>query len=453
MARKGGGSTQRMAPPPTTNVHTNGNTNAIPPPSTIAAQIVHNAANVHSRQDAAAKVTFGELVKEFLQHPGIDEPDVQLVALISVIVEAGLESLFKEDPFAQDQQRQQGINSINALMYLLDQKPHLLLSAKDSEDGGSPQPPLIIWLFPKLMGLLTHTTLHQIHQHIQGLLSLCLDVLTQTSTYSRKAVAVMQLYKSSVACECLDLATQCLTNLPSDIRNELKAANDPVALQSTPFRIAVPSSSSLNEFWPESKQSVAVPHNLQRIIASPTSAIYVSFNLLMALCAPTRQKSQKHVGSAPFEQQYPWILDTCEELWHYFRRWTASFDKRALFDETTTLYMQLLDALAIPGLEKRDCFSSSGKAGSVSVSSVSRLIQSLTTSPMSDTNQLRLALMVTRLYHVAKVETKHRGVFDRRRRSPHTFDTNSLEYSAKTICGNTEVFSSLQKDLQVRRTK
>jgi serine/threonine-protein kinase ATR len=90
MARKGGNSTQRMAPPPITNGH------SIPPPSTIAAQIVHNASNLHdAQQDATAKVSFGELVKEFLQHPNTDEPDQQLVALISVIAEAGLEGLFK----------------------------------------------------------------------------------------------------------------------------------------------------------------------------------------------------------------------------------------------------------------------------------------------------------------------------------------------------------------------
>jgi serine/threonine-protein kinase ATR len=208
MARKGGGSAQHMAPPPTTNVQTNGNANVISPPSTIAAQIVHNAANVNSRQDAAAKVTFGELVKEFLQHPSTDEPDAQLVALICVIVEAGLEGLFKDDPFAQDQQRQQGINSIAALIYLLQQKPHLLLSAKDSEDNGGPQPPVIMWLFPKLLGLLTHATLQPIHQYVQDLLSLCLSALVRTSACWRQATAVMKLYKASVACKYLDL-TDC----------------------------------------------------------------------------------------------------------------------------------------------------------------------------------------------------------------------------------------------------
>lgn len=202
MARKGGGSAQRKAPPSTTTVFANGNTNGHPPPSTIAAQIVHNAANVNSRQDAASKVTFGELVKEFLQHPSTDEPDAQLVALICVVVEAGLEGLLRDDPFAQDQQREQGINSIEALIYLLHQKPHLLLSAKESDDSGNPQPPVIVWIFPKLLGLLTHATLQPIHLHVQNLLSLCLSLLARTSAYSRQASTVMQLYKASVISKC-----------------------------------------------------------------------------------------------------------------------------------------------------------------------------------------------------------------------------------------------------------
>jgi serine/threonine-protein kinase ATR len=199
MARKGASSTQRMPPPSTTKglAATNGNAN-VPPPSTIAAQIVQNASNLHARQDAAAKVSFGELVREFLQHPTTDEPDPQLVALICVIAEAGVDNLFKEDPFAQDQQRQQGIDSIAALDLIIQKKPHLLLSARDSEDEGSPRPPLFIWLFPKLLGLMSHVTLQPLHQHAQDLLSSCLRVLSQTPSLWRSGASVALLYRSSV---------------------------------------------------------------------------------------------------------------------------------------------------------------------------------------------------------------------------------------------------------------
>jgi serine/threonine-protein kinase ATR len=199
MARKGGSSTQRMAPPLTTNglATTNGNAN-LPPPSTIAAQIVQNASNLNARHDAAAKVSFGELVKEFLQHPSTNEPDPQLVALICVIAEAGLEGLFKNDPFAQDQQRQQGIDSISVLNLIIQTKPHLLFSAKDVEEDGGPQPPLLVWLYPKLLGLLSHITLQPLHQHAQDLLGLCLEVLVRVPSFWRNAGRVAALYRSTI---------------------------------------------------------------------------------------------------------------------------------------------------------------------------------------------------------------------------------------------------------------
>ncbi|UPX14349.1 Non-specific serine/threonine protein kinase [Ascochyta rabiei] len=240
-----------------------------------------------------------------------------------------------------------------------------------------------------------------------------------------------------------------VTDLHEDIRGELKAANDPVSSRSTPFLTAIPSSSSLNEFWPESKQFVAVPHSLQRTFTSPTAAIYVGLNLLMALCASTRPKTRKHTGLALFEQIYPWILDTCEELWHYFRRWTADSEKRPLHNEIVTLYMQLVDTLAIPSSEPRNRFASSIKAASASVGSVLRLVENLATSSLSDGNQIQLARMLTRLCHVAYVETEQGRVLDRRRHPSHVHDTELLKQAAGRICENTEVFSGLQKDLQL----
>ncbi|KAH6616589.1 hypothetical protein C7974DRAFT_427548 [Boeremia exigua] len=429
MARKGGGSTQRRAPPPApTNVSLNVNTNGVPPPSTIAAQIVHNAANPNSRQDAAAKVTFGELLKEFLQHPSTDEPDVQLVAFICVVAEAGLDGLFKEDPFAQDEQREQGIRSITAILYLLNQKPHLLFSAKDGEDDGTPRPPVVLWLFPKLIGLLTRATLHWIHSHVQEMLDFSLTVLTKSTTYSRQVATLMQLYKSSVAC----------------IRDELKATNEPVTAQAASFRVAVPSMSSLNDFWPESEQLIAVPHNLQRTISSPIAAIYVGLNILVTLCNSVRRG---HCNL--FEQQYSWILDTCDELWHYFRRWTIELTMRPLHDETVALYVELLGSFVVPDLEHKGYPLSLRKTALTTISSIASLVETLNTLPMSDKNQIQLALVVTRLWHFTQVKAPKRSVLDRQRQPSRVFDTDIMKQSVRKTCGNTQVLSGLQKDLQL----
>lgn len=173
----------------------------MPPQSTIAAQIVHNANVLTKRQDAASKVSFGELVKEFLQHPSTDEPDAQLVALICVIVEAGLEGLFKDDPFAQDQQRQQGSDSIAALTLIIQKKPHLLFSPKFTDDEALAQPPVLLWLFPKLLGLLTQSNLQSLHRPIQKLLSWFVEVLQQRASTWRETAAVVRLYEACVQCK------------------------------------------------------------------------------------------------------------------------------------------------------------------------------------------------------------------------------------------------------------
>ena len=190
MARKGGGSTQRLAPP----LVANGN----PPPSTIAAQIVNNAANGNAQQEPGSKVAFAQLLKEFLNDPSTDEPSSQLNAsLISVIAEAGLDALLKEDPFALGQLIEQGIDSIAAIKLTIQRRPHLLLSARDGEDDGSPRP-LFIWLFPKLLGMLEQPNLGPIPGNVQDLLSVCIDILSRTSGLWRQAMSLKQLYRSCV---------------------------------------------------------------------------------------------------------------------------------------------------------------------------------------------------------------------------------------------------------------
>ncbi len=215
------------------------------------------------------------------------------------------------------------------------------------------------------------------------------------------------------------------------------------------FRATVPSTSSLNDFWPESKQLIAVPHNLQRTISAPISAIYIGINILLALCTVSNQTSR----NAIYEQQTMWALDICDELWYYFRRWTTGPTKPPLYDETMTIYMQLLEALAIPNNVHRDCALSLRKATLMTIGSVACLVESLAIPSMSECNQLQLALMVTRLYYSTQTEVSRGSLLDRRRQPVRTFDTDALKQSAKRICENSELLSGLQKDLQVCDTR
>src|SRR5262245_49492623 len=149
MARRGGSSTQRQTLQPVPN----GNSTGHPPPSTIPAQIVQNAANANAQNNAAIKRPIIDEVRQFLQNPTLEDPDPVVNAFISTITLGGIDPFFKEDPFAQSYLEEQASCSIAALRLIFQQRPKLLLAARHiEEDEGSPQPPFIIWLLPKLLG-------------------------------------------------------------------------------------------------------------------------------------------------------------------------------------------------------------------------------------------------------------------------------------------------------------
>ncbi|KAH4967839.1 hypothetical protein HBI26_107510 [Parastagonospora nodorum] len=430
MARKGGNSTQRMAPPPTTNglATTHGNAN-LPPPSTIAAQIVQNASNLHARHDAATKVSFGELVKEFLQHPSTDEPDPQLVALICVIAEAGLEGLFKDDPFAQDQQKEKGIDSISALQLIIRKKPHLLLSIKDAEEEGNPQPPLFVWLFPKLIGLLSHVTMQPLHQHARDLLGLSLEVLLQNPSFWQHATSVATLYRSSI----------------QFIIAELEAVRDPSTPLIQSFRVTIPSPSCIGAFWPESQQFVAIPHELQRTVSSQIAAIYIGFSLLLALIGGSKLQKGQCTDFSASENHQPWVLDTFLVLWQHFRRWTTGSEKGSLQDWTVGLYLEVLQTVLGPTKDSGRRVSRSAK----SAQSLIRGLASLLEKPnLSAPNQLKLALLLVRLRAVVSDLSTPAFASSRRRVNSSVVIIDDLETSIAQLCHDTEKLSSLQRVLQ-----
>ncbi|KAH8732219.1 hypothetical protein GQ44DRAFT_602205 [Phaeosphaeriaceae sp. PMI808] len=395
----------------------------VPPPSTIAAQIVRNASNLYARHDAAAKVSFGELIKEFLQHPSTDEPDPQLVALICVIAEAGFEGLFVDDPFAQIQQRQQGVDSISALHLIIQKKPHLLLEPKDGEYEGPPQPPFILWLFPKLLGLMAHATLHPLHQDVHQLFDLCLEILSRTPSFWRNATSIAALYKSTV--------------------EGLKAVGDLSSSPSRNLQLLLPSSGSIASFWEESIHFVALPHDLQRTVTSQIGAIYIGLHLLLSLVNATRRRQS--TGSMTLEHYQPWILDTCLILWQHFRWWTVSSDKHSLHDETVTLYLHVLEAIAVPNISAENCASGSAKVAQSLAHSLSSLLEQPNLAVLNQA-QLASLLISLRRAHINFSNTSSN--LGRRRANSSFIVVDDLEASVAQFCHDTKKFSEFHRDLQ-----
>jgi serine/threonine-protein kinase ATR len=224
--------------------------------------------------------------------------------------------------------------------------------------------------------------------------------------------------------------------------------NDPAS--STSFNVLLPSSSSIAEFWPDSQQFVAMPHDLQRAILSQLGAIHTGYSLLLTLVTVVHSKIGKGAKS---EHHLPWILDSLQVLWQHFRRWTTSSEKHLLHDKIMVLYLQLLESALFPNVSIKDHFSNSLKAAQALTSSLTELLQNLATSPASESNQIRLATTFARLRRTLKTPPADASASRRRQDGARSVILNDLETVVADFCQDTEHFSTLHRDLQVHNTR
>ncbi|KAF2712355.1 hypothetical protein K504DRAFT_372017 [Pleomassaria siparia CBS 279.74] len=426
MARKGGTSTQRMAPPPSM-------AHGIPPSSTIAAQIVNNASNVNAHQEPGSKVAFAQLLKEFLNDPSTDEPSSQLNAqLISVIAEAGLDALLKESPFGLGQLIEQGVDSIAAIKLSIQRRPHLLLSSRNSEDDGAPRP-LFVWLFPKLLNLLDHPRLEQIHRHVQDLLGTFISALSRTASLFQQAMSVLGLY-----CSCVE-----------SIQDALEATDRLSQLLKPSFEVVLPASSSLSDFWPDSQHIVALPQGSQRTITSPLQAVLLALRLLQIILDSS--DANRNMGAVPSatEHYFPWVSDSCLKLWSNFKQCTTHVENSSLEAEIETTYIQILDTLALHIMIAKDELSHSPKFVLSLSASFSDISEACTLRSFSPSNQLRLATLLTRVRSsLGELDDPSRAL-EHGQRDLRRLITDTVEPRITHICQNVAKFNVLERDLQL----
>lgn len=166
------------------------NGNHLPPPSTIAAQIVHNRSNV-ARQEPENKALFGKLLQEYLRDPIIEDSNVDTNAqLIQVVAEAGLDVMLTNDPFAPDTLPQQAKDSLLVIRLTVTRKPEVLLYNGDEVNE---RPPLILWLLTKILKLLGRKHLDAIHVDLSTLLSTMVTILGRHNKTLRQMHAFLGL--------------------------------------------------------------------------------------------------------------------------------------------------------------------------------------------------------------------------------------------------------------------
>ena len=138
--------------------------NAEPPQSTLAAQLVSHFTDGKKHPKNQDEETFRQLLREILgtesghivrAEPLETDSDVDC-KLIYVIVKAGLENVYSDDPFnGKIELSRQAADSLTAINFTIKRNPEVLFVAPQFQ-GPDPRPigPLYLWLLPKLLALI-----------------------------------------------------------------------------------------------------------------------------------------------------------------------------------------------------------------------------------------------------------------------------------------------------------
>ncbi|KAF2457856.1 hypothetical protein BDY21DRAFT_320173 [Lineolata rhizophorae] len=342
------------------------------PLSTIAAQIVSNHSNVASRRDAGDKNLFRQLLHEFLSDPAADEPDIEVNSkLILVVGEAGLDVLANDDPFALDILIPQAVDSLSVIKLTIRRKPELLFYTSRSEAGLPSQPPLLLWLFPKLLRLLGRARLRRLESHVADVLELFVHVLALSRHKWRDTVPILLLYKT------------CIEDIIHALRESRK-----YSLTSAGFNLVLPSSAGISSISPVSQQLMTLSRSSQVDIKCSDHATTVALILLGSVSDPISGPLASTV-----EQYRTWGVQQLHEITE------LSIGRRNPLSRTSVPIKVILDILNV--LKRLNAFQESAQLSHVhrikSVSVVTTVCQCLfkaayAVSPLDNTQEVADAL-------------------------------------------------------------
>lgn len=192
-----------------------------------------------------------------------------------------------------------------------------------------------------------------------------------------------------------------------------------------------------------------MPHDLQRTIDTPLGAIHVSFSLLLALLVASNPNEIKDTGFGALKHLHTWTLDSCTILWRFFCRWATGANRPPIADEIVGLYLQLLEGVSRSLTKPNNLCSNSIKTALALANGLCWLIEDLSTSPLSDPNQIHFATILIRLRGAVTSVPKNVDVSNRRRNTSMSIIVDILEPGIFKLCQKGELFTALQKDLQV----
>ena len=202
-----------------------------PPPSTLAAQIVHNLTKRNDHSKHQDQESFKQLLRDILDAG--DENDEQSDSIetnvevnhkiVYVVVRSGIEVLFQDDPFnTKTDLVKQGLSSLAVIELTIRRSPEVLFFRINSHDldpklGG----PLFLWLVPVFLSILAWDGDHGIHKAALRVLRTIFEIERKTHSRGIKPQSILKF------------AQGCVKGKPSTCMRSLCASNE--SLQRSSF--------------------------------------------------------------------------------------------------------------------------------------------------------------------------------------------------------------------------
>ena len=177
--------------------------NAIPPSSTLAAQIIDNFADADRQQAPNSQAVLRQLLREILDtDQGVKSSKHSVESnteinhrLIYVIYRAGVETLDNNDPFNRESDlRTQALDSLAVIDLTIRQSPDVLFYIpQPNGTRNQPDGPLFLWLIPHLTNLLIYPKSTEIQAGAESILKNALSV-QNISTASKTRLQPIRKY-------------------------------------------------------------------------------------------------------------------------------------------------------------------------------------------------------------------------------------------------------------------
>ncbi|KAG8631884.1 hypothetical protein KVT40_001024 [Elsinoe batatas] len=218
----------------------------IPPPSTLAAQLVREHAPEARRATADPTVEFSSMLNEILHNDTNPETDPHInYNAIRLVVQLGIDVLHKDDdPFAKhDKLLSQAQDSVAVIGITIGRQPELLFYTQ--HDGQTA--PMVIWLFTRLLKASLHPKYRDLQPHVSAFLTSVVVVLSKSLDYWQYAKTVSLLYR--------EVVDDVLEALQEHLRLTTKS------IQS--LAVTLPPARSITRFYEGSGMATTIPSDTQ----------------------------------------------------------------------------------------------------------------------------------------------------------------------------------------------